>query len=148
MDSLKLIFDLVAGVMVVGGLMITISKFVKKFCANILIKQIDENGPECAVTDAIKLSRQNAKMIEAISKKNKETSDNIDKLTTAMDKHINIVSDNTISLKRLELMQLIQTNSADFIHISELYDEYKRQGGNSYIDVIYKKYKEQNEHYT
>jgi hypothetical protein len=43
-------------------------------------------------------------------------------------------------IKRIEISNMIFQHPDDFIYISELYDEYKKIGGNSYIDFQYSNY--------
>jgi hypothetical protein len=43
-------------------------------------------------------------------------------------------------IKRIEISNMIFQHPGDFLYISELYDEYKALGGNSYIDFQYNNY--------
>ena len=45
-----------------------------------------------------------------------------------------------IAVKRLEYLNMRQHNEEDEISINAIYDEYKRLGGNSYIDMDYERW--------
>jgi hypothetical protein len=46
----------------------------------------------------------------------------------------------TLTVKRMELSSMIVQHPDNMLYIVELYDEYKRLGGNSYIDIQYNNY--------
>ena len=48
------------------------------------------------------------------------------------------------SLKRLELLNMMQHSPAETKTITDLYAEYKEMGGNSYIDKQYQKWLKEN----
>lgn len=45
-----------------------------------------------------------------------------------------------IAVKRLEYLNMRQHNEDDEVSINAIYDEYKRLGGNSYIDMDYERW--------
>lgn len=49
-----------------------------------------------------------------------------------------------LATKRLEYLNIRQHNPEDEISINLIYDEYKRLGGNSYIDMDYEKWSNRN----
>ena len=146
--DIKLILDIIVAIALVFGILLSVSRWAKKKISNMIIKQVDETSVDCPTTQAIKLSRENAKNINQLTTNITNLGIKLDNLGNKMDEYIIFATDNSTSLKRLEIMTLIQTNSNDFLHISNLYDEYKKKGGNSYIDVIFEKYKQDYENDT
>jgi hypothetical protein len=146
-SDVKIFMDVIVTFTVIFGILLSISKFLRKKIANYLLKQIDETSPDCYATDAIKLSKTNLVNIQEINDnisflktKIEEIPDTLGKITERLedgDKHF---SELKKAIIRLEILRFIDHDHTDIKQITGLYDQYKKLGGNSYIDIVYKNY--------
>jgi hypothetical protein len=138
----RIILDIIIAFGVIIGSIAAFTKRMKRKVVNTLIQEIDENSPDCYATEAIRISHDNSDNIKELSSNVSTMSNVITKLSEKLDKYVDHELNNWKSLKSLEIMHLIDVK-ADILQVSKVYDEYKKQGGNSYIDIIYKKYVEE-----
>jgi len=146
LTNYKVILDIIVSLTVISGIIIGISKKIRKKIADTLFKQIDSTSPACYASAAINLSHVNSENIEIIKSDIGVIKDNFENIQSTLhhiedrlidgDYSFNELQKSTI---RLEILQMIH-DVADIKQISELYDKYKSLGGNSYIDYIYKDY--------
>ena len=147
LTNIKLICDVFVSFTVIFGIVITISKYVRKKIANFLLKQIDETSPNCYATKAINLSHENLININQISsnisdlkQENNKTSSTLNDIIQRLNESAGCFDNITKSLNRLEILSYIDHHPEEMKQIGELYDKYKKMGGNSYIDLVYKNY--------
>ena len=131
--NFNIVLEIIIAFMIIISTLFTFSKIFKKFLSNGIIKNIDQNSTKCYLTDTLNLVNENSKHINDLLKINKQISDKLDKFVDSQ-AEINRTS------KRLEIMRLIDHDPNQVLLVSSLYDEYKKGGGNSYIDNLYNNY--------
>ena len=99
-----------------------------------------------AITLSLKSSSKFSRWISTKIVKNADMSDGCigecrfeDSIAAVLNK-LNDLDHIKLTIKRLEYLNVRQHNEDDEILINSIYDEYKRLGGNSYIDMDYERW--------
>jgi len=73
---------------------------------------------------------------------NRDNIKRMDGMSHKIDSNTRLVDEVGLSVRRLELKNLLEHNSSDVLLINQKYDEYIKAGGNTYITTMFNQWKD------